>query len=95
MKSNKISLTELKTYIQKEAKKLAESELKEGSDGIGTNLRSLLDGMITIALKEGDLSMYDFRNDLISKIEKRLNEGDWISLSDGTTFEKTFTPRQK
>lgn len=32
------------------------------------------------------------RNDFISKLEERIIINDWISLSNGTTFTKTFVP---
>lgn len=69
--------------------------LNENEDSFGTNLRSLLDGEIAIALRDKDLRNYDDRNALISKIEARLMEGDWISMSNGTTFKKSFEPKQK
>jgi|ERR1035437_250238 hypothetical protein len=61
-------------------------------DGLGINLRSLLDGELAMAVRGIDLNIYQERSDFIEKIEKRLKECDWISMSDGTTFEKTFTP---
>lgn len=62
---------------------------------IGINLRSLLDGELAMAIRDTDFNDYEQRNKFISKIEERLKENDWISMSNGTTFEKTFTPSQK
>lgn len=64
-------------------------------DGLGINLRSLLDGELALAMKNTDFNNYKERNDFITKIEDRLMENDWISLSDGTTFDKSFTPTKK
>ena len=58
----------------------------------GTNLMSLLDGLIAIAVRDKDLSEYKHRIALIHEIEDRLRPFDWISLSDGATFSKTFKP---
>ena len=64
-------------------------------DRMGINLRSLLDGELAMAARSADLSNYNERNDFISKIEDRLMDSDWISMSNGTTFKKSFTPSQK
>lgn len=64
------------------------------NDEIGLNLRSLLDGELAMALKKYDLGVYDERNSFIDELEKRISEYEWISLSNGTTFEKTFTPKK-
>ena len=71
---------------------LTEQRLLENDNKIGINLRALLDGELAMAIREIDLNNYNERNDFISKIEERLKQNDWISLSNGTTFEKTFTP---
>lgn len=60
---------------------------------LGINLRSLL--CPEISLFKGDLKIYNERKTLIDEIERRLRESDWISLSDGTTFTKTFDPSEK
>ena len=70
-------------------------QLNENENGFGTNLRSLLDGEIAIAMKNMDLNNYNERNNLIDKIEARLMSGDWISMSNGLTFTKSFDPKQK
>ena len=76
--------------------KINRSINEEHGDGkIGTSLRSLLDGELAIAIRSIDLNNYNERNNLIDKIESSLNEGDWIYLSNGTTFTKTFTPSKK
>ena len=71
---------------------LTEQRLLENDNKIGINLRALLDGELAMAIREIDLNNYNERNDFISKIEERLKQNDWISLSNGTTFEKTITP---
>lgn len=61
---------------------------------MGMNLRTLLDTSISIGLRTMDLSNYEERNKFIDLIEKRIIEdADWISMSNGTTYEKTFTPK--
>lgn len=87
---NKMTKKQLLEYIKAEAQKLV-LESEEGK--IGINLRSLLDGELAIAMRSIDLNNYQERNDFISKLEKRLEENDWISLSDGTTFSKSFSPK--
>ena len=59
---------------------------------IGIVLRSLLDGELAMASPE-ILTNYNIRNELIDKLEARLSEIDWVSLSDGTTFAKSFVPK--
>lgn len=78
-----------------EAEFIANKQISENEDKMGTNLRSLLDGEIAIAMRDKDLRNYEQRNALISQIESRLMDGDWISMSNGVTFSKTFTPKQK
>lgn len=89
MKTQEITLKELKTLVKTIIKEHA------GEDKIGINLRSLLDGELAMAIHEIDLANYKERNQLIDKIESRLMENDWITMSNGTTFEKTFTPSPK
>lgn len=62
---------------------------------IGITFRKLLDGELAMASKKVDFNNYNERNKFIDNIEKRLMENDWISMSNGTTFEKTFTPNYK
>lgn len=62
---------------------------------LGINLRALLDAQISMALRHLDLSNYEQRNNFIDYIEERIMECDWISMSNGTTYEKTFTPKSK
>ncbi len=76
-----------------ELKKMVKQIIKEDSDGkIGINLRSLLDGELAMTIGKVNFSNYNERNQFIDKLENRLMENDWISMSNGTTFEKTFTP---
>lgn len=83
--ATKITLNELRSLV--------EEIIKEESDGkIGINLRSLLDGELAMAVGNVDFSNYNERNQFIDKLENRLMENHWISMSNGTTFEKTFTP---
>jgi len=70
-------------------------ELTENEGGNGINFRSLLDGELAMAASQLDLNDYRQRNEFISKLENRLSESDWISMSNGTSFEKTFTPSQR
>lgn len=79
----------IENYVRKQVRK----SLKE-QDGIGINFRSLLDGELALAVKKIDFSNYNERNNFIDKIEDRLKKNDWISMSNGTTFEKTFTPKR-
>jgi hypothetical protein len=90
MKTKKITLNELRSLVKQVIK-------EETDDKIGINLRSLLDAEISIALrnKDIDLSNYKERNSFIDMIEDRISDCDWISMSNGTTFEKTFTPSKK
>ena len=75
-----------------EANILLEKRMMNEDDRMGINLRSLLDGELAMAVRSIDLSNYKERNDFISKIEERLMDSDWISMSNGTTFQKSFTP---
>ena len=58
---------------------------------IGINLRSLLDGELC---QNVDFYDYDERNEFISMLEKRIAECDWISMSNGTTFTKSFNAKK-
>ncbi len=80
---------------QQKLKKAVTDLLKEEIDPMGISFRSLLDGEIALALSKMDLSNYQERNKFIDALEDRLIQYDWISLSTGTTFEKTFTPTKK
>lgn len=55
---------------------------------IGINFRSLLDG--ELAMFKGDLNNYEERNAFITKLETRLIQNDWITISAGTTFDRSF-----
>lgn len=66
------------------------STAKKEDDKIGINFRSLMDGELAEYIK-----YYDERNKFISKLEKRIEENDWLSMSNGITFTKTFTPTKK
>jgi len=66
--------------------------LKESKMESGVVLRSLLDAELSKATRELDLSDRKQRNDLISIIEDRLVQSDWIELANGVTFTKTFDP---
>jgi hypothetical protein len=52
----------------------------------------LLESEIAIKLKDADLSSYKLRNEFVDYIESRIMECDWVSMSDGTTYKKTFSP---
>lgn len=71
---------------------LLEKRILNENDKMGISLRSLLDGELAMAARSIDLSNYNERNEFISKIEDRLMGSDWISMSNGTTFTKSFTP---
>jgi hypothetical protein len=58
----------------------------------GINLRALLESEIALKLKDADLSSYKLRNEFVDYIESRIMECDWVSMSDGTTYKKTFSP---
>jgi hypothetical protein len=88
MKTNKITVNELRNLVKQIIKEETDSK-------IGINLRALLDAEISMALRDVDLSSYRERNLFIDRIEARISDYDWISMSDGTTFEKTFTPSKK
>jgi len=57
----------------------------------GINLRSLLDGELCSNV---DLKNYTARNEFISMLEKAIAECDWVSLSNGTTFTKSFEAKK-
>ena len=91
-KEEELNIDETSTVATTAKPEVSENE---ESDKIGINLRSLLDGELAIAMRSADFNNYEERNNFISKIEKRLEENDWISMSNGTTFEKSFTPGKK
>jgi hypothetical protein len=62
--------------------------MKHTDNQIGINFRSLLDG--ELAMFKGNLNNYKERNDFITRLETRLIQNDWITLSAGTTFERSF-----
>ncbi len=98
MKTKKITLNELRSLVKQVIKEETDDDKRynSGLDKIGTNLRSLLNAEISIALKNNvDLSNYGERNSFIDMIEDTISGYDWISMSNGTTFEKTFTPSKK
>jgi hypothetical protein len=64
---------------------IIESELDQNTTTL--NIRSLLDGEMSNLIP-----MQDDRNALISGIMKVMRESDYVSLADGTTFQKTFEP---
>lgn len=86
-----------KDYVPGRAVANAQRYINESDDegGLGINLRSLLDGKLALADKKVDFSDYRERNKFIDEVERRLIESDWISMSNGTTFEKTFTPSKR
>jgi hypothetical protein len=54
----------------------------------GINFRSLIDGTIAASMDKLNLSNYQDRNLLIDYLESRLVDADWISIYNGTSFEK-------
>jgi len=76
---------------------LDKEEVKE--EFYGARLRTLIECGISSALMDTkiDLSLYANRQLLIDKIEERLEgtEFNAICTSNGTTFEKSFTPTKK
>lgn len=54
----------------------------------GIGLRSLLDGAIAQAMRTLDLSDYKDRQKLIDYVEARIIESDWVSVYNGTCFDK-------
>ena len=119
-----------------------EHMISESEDGLGINLRSLLDGKLAnnvlrdlykdmeqrlthlrkqrpsavlsqdeingrineislsiVAVQQAMLqdygSNYNSRNELIDDIEKSIIDCDWMSLSNGTMYTKTFQPGKK
>jgi hypothetical protein len=55
------------------------------TDQIGINFRSLLDGELAALIPN-----YYERNEFITRLETRLIQNDWITLSAGTTFTRSF-----
>lgn len=97
VKSKKLSIFAPNNDMKETIKSKLRESINENNDKIGINLMSLLDGELAMAMREGgfDFRIYDDRVKFIQKIENRLMENDWISMSNGTTFEKTFTPTNK
>ncbi len=60
----------------------------ETAEKTGINLRTLLDVSIAIAMREFDLSNYQDRRKLIDYIESRIIDSDWVSVYNGTCFDK-------
>lgn len=60
---------------------------------IGVNLLPILEN-IAFSYDEHRVSYSELTKYLISQCDK-IAQNDWISLPDGTTFEKTFQPRKK
>lgn len=54
---------------------------------IGINFRSLLDGELAPFI-----DVYSSRSLLITLVDQRLRECNWIEFNNGVTFEKTFVP---
>ncbi len=59
---------------------------------IGINFRNLLCSEISLALRSLNLENYEERNNFITKLEERIKDTNFISLSNGSTFIKTFEP---
>jgi hypothetical protein len=58
---------------------------QQSENQIGINFRSLLDGELSQFITD-----YNQRNEFITRLETRLIQNDWITLSAGTTFERSF-----
>jgi hypothetical protein len=69
-------------------------KFKRPKKGCGLNLRGVI---------EGELMLWDYKLDyaevgaIVNAIEKRIQDGpsDWLSLSDGTTFDKSWVPEER
>lgn len=85
MTTKKITLNELRDIVKQIIK-------EENEEDNGLNLRALLDAELSSKI---DFSNYKERNKLIDKIEERIRLSDWVTLSNGETFKKSFTPTQK
>jgi hypothetical protein len=59
--------------------------LQQSENQIGINFRSLLDGELSQFITD-----YNQRNEFITRLETRLIQNDWITLSAGTTFDRSF-----
>ena len=62
----------------------------EPKDACGLTLRAVIEGELMLVGVLG----YNEISDIVTAIEKRIQDGpsDWLSLSDGTTFTKTWVP---
>lgn len=58
---------------------------QQSENQIGINFRSLLDGELSQFITD-----YNQRNEFITRLETRLIQNDWITLSAGTTFDRSF-----
>jgi len=58
---------------------------QQSDNQIGINFRSLLDGELSQFIPD-----YNQRNEFITRLETRLIQNDWITLSAGTTFDRSF-----
>jgi hypothetical protein len=71
--------------------------MKKDKEFHGANLRTLICTGISQAISDGlDMQNYKHRNWVIDKIEERLQSDEFTAVctSNGTTFEKTFTPKK-
>jgi len=72
-------------------------KFKRPKKGCGLNLRGVIEG--ELLLKVGNipsLGGYGMITAVVDAIEKRIQDGpsDWLSLSDGTTFDKSWVPEE-
>jgi len=72
-------------------------KFKRPKRGCGLNLRGVIEG--ELLLKVGNipsLGGYGMITAVVDAIEKRIKDGpsDWLSLSDGTTFDKSWVPEE-
>jgi hypothetical protein len=67
-------------------------KFKKPKNGCGLNLRAVIEGEL-MNLPWFKLG-YETAKELATVIEKRIQDGpsDWLSLSDGTTFDKSWVP---
>lgn len=67
-------------------------KFKRPKKAVGLNLRAVIEGELMKLPRFG----FDYAvvEDIATIIEKRIQDGpsDWLSLSDGTTFEKSWVP---
>jgi len=64
-------------------------KFKKPKNACGLNLRAVIEGEL---MNAG--FVYSVASKLANKIEKRIEDGpsDWLTLSNGTTFDKTWVP---